>query len=111
MKRTFSGAERGKGAVYEWQGNNAVGAGRMEIIDPVSPSRILVKLDFLKPMEGHNTAEFSLQPEGAATRVTWAMYGPNPFIAKLFQVFISMDRMVGGDFEKGLDNLRALAEK
>ena len=59
----------------------------------------------------HNTAEFSLQPEGAATRVTWAMYGPNPFIAKLFQVFISMDRMVGGDFEKGLDNLRALAEK
>src|SRR5579872_5445260 len=76
MKRTFGGPETGKGAVYAWDGNKNVGSGRMEIIDASSPSKIAIKLDFFKPFEGHNTAEFSLRPEGGgtATNVNWVMH-------------------------------------
>ena len=111
MKRTHSGAASGKGAVYAWQGNNDVGAGRMEILESAAPSRVLIRLDFSKPFEASNTAEYTLQPEGDATRVTWAMYGPAPFLSKLMQVFVSMDKMIGKDFEQGLANLKALAER
>jgi uncharacterized protein YndB with AHSA1/START domain len=110
MHRTYSGADSGKGAVYQWDGDKNVGAGRMEIVDITPPSRIIIKLDFIRPMEGHNTAEFSLAPRGNMTRVTWAMFGPAPFMSKLMQVFISFDKMIGKDFEQGLDNLKALAE-
>jgi uncharacterized protein YndB with AHSA1/START domain len=111
MKRTHSGAASGKGAIYEWEGNSKVGAGRMEILDTTAPSKIAIKLDFIKPFEGHNTAEYTLVPQGEMTNVTWAMYGPTPFISKLMQVFISFDKMVGKDFEAGLANLKAVAEK
>jgi carbon monoxide dehydrogenase subunit G len=111
MKRTFSGAQSGKGAVYEWDGNNTVGKGRMEVIDTSAPSKVTIKLDFIKPFEGHNTAEFTMEPKGDQTVVTWAMYGPSPFIAKLMGTFINMDRMIGNDFEAGLVNLKTLAEK
>jgi carbon monoxide dehydrogenase subunit G len=111
MKRTFSGAQSGKGAVYEWDGNNTVGKGRMEVIDTSAPSKVTIKLDFIKPFEGHNTAEFTMEPKGDQTVVTWAMYGPSPFIAKLMGTFINMDRMIGTDFEAGLVNLKTLAEK
>jgi uncharacterized protein YndB with AHSA1/START domain len=110
LKRTRSGAPRGKGAVYEWEGNNKVGKGRMEIIDESPPNRVLIKLDFFKPFEAHNTAEFTLQPAGETTNVTWAMTGPNLFIGRVMSVFINMDRMVGKDFETGLANLKAIAE-
>ena len=111
MKRRHSGAESGKGAVYEWDGNAKVGKGRMEIADVSPPSKVTVKLDFLKPIEGHNTAEFTLEPQGDSTNVTWAMRGPAPFISKVIQVFISMDSMIGKDFETGLANLKGIAEK
>ena len=112
LKRTYRGNESGKGAIYEWKGNDTVGTGRMEIIDPVSPTKIVIDLTFIKPMEARNVAEFILQPMGAdGTSVTWSMHGQNPFIAKLIQVFFSMDKMVGGDFAKGLDSLKAVAEK
>lgn len=111
MKRTISGAAKGKGAVYEWEGKGKAGAGRMEILDSTPHSKITIKLDFTKPFEAHNTAEFSFEPEGDATRVTWAMHGPNRFIAKIMQVFSDMDRMIGKDFETGLANLKAIAEK
>jgi hypothetical protein len=109
MKRTYAGADRGKGALYGWEGNAKVGAGRMEILD-ASHSRVAIKLDFLKPFEAHNLAEFTLQPNGNTTTVTWSMRGRNPFISKVICVFISMDKMVGGDFETGLQNLKTLAE-
>src|SRR5207344_784877 len=80
MKRTFSGAPSGKGAVYEWDGDSNVGKGRMEIIDAASPSKVVIKLDFIKPFEGHNTAEFTMEPKGDNTVVTWAMYGPSAFM-------------------------------
>jgi len=111
MKRTFSGAANGQGAVYEWQGNSKVGQGRMEITDATAPSQVTIKLDFIKPFEGHNVAEFLLQPNGDATNVTWTMRGPSPYIAKVMSVFCNMDSMIGKDFEAGLANLKAATEK
>jgi len=111
MKRTHSGAPSGQGAVYEWEGNAKVGKGRMEITDAAPPSSVTIKLDFLKPIEGHNIAEFTLVPQGDSTNVTWAMHGPAPFVSKVIQVFISMDSMLGKEFETGLSNLRGIAEK
>ncbi len=111
MKRTYGGAAQGKGAVYEWQGNSEVGQGRMEITDTSDPSRITIKLDFIKPLEGHNVAEFALVPQGGTTNVTWSMDGPSPYIGKLIGVFVNMDTMIGNDFETGLANLKAIAEK
>jgi uncharacterized protein YndB with AHSA1/START domain len=111
MKRTHSGAASGNGAVYAWEGNREVGAGRMEIVEAAPPSRIRIKLDFMQPFEAHNFAEFTLAPAGDGTTVTWAMYGPNTFLSKLMSVFVSMDGMVGGYFESGLANLKAASEK
>ena len=115
MKRSFSGAADGKGAVYGWEGNKNVGSGRMEILDSSVPSKIVIKLDFFTPFEGHNTAEFTMLPQGdatvATTNVTWLMHGPSPIMGKIMHVFINMDRMVGKDFEIGLANLKRLAEK
>jgi uncharacterized protein YndB with AHSA1/START domain len=111
MKRTHSGTASGKGAIYEWEGNSKVGAGRMEILDTTAPSKIAIKLDFIKPFEGHNTAEYTMVPQGENTNVSWVMYGPTPFVSKVMQVFISMDSLIGKDFEAGLANLKAVAEK
>jgi carbon monoxide dehydrogenase subunit G len=111
LKRTFSGAASGQGTVYEWEGNSKVGSGRMEIVESSSPSRVRIKLDFLKPFEAHNTADFTLAAQGGVTKVSWVMDGPAPFISKVMQVFMSMDRMVGKDFEAGLANLKAAAEQ
>src|SRR5258708_37954608 len=111
MKRTFGGAAMGKGAIYQWDGNKNVGSGSMEIIEATAPSKIVIKLDFFTPFEGHNTAEFTMLPQGDATNVTWLMHGPLPFMGKIMHVFINMDRMVGKDFEAGLINLKRLTEK
>ena len=111
MKRIFSGPAAGKGAVYEWDGDKNVGKGRMEIMEVSEPSKVKIKLDFLKPFEAHNTAEFTLEPKGGSTTVTWAMYGPCPFIGKVMSVFLDMDRMIGKDFEAGLANLKTVTEQ
>ena len=113
MKRTYSGAQSGKGALYAWDGNKNVGSGRMEILDASSPSKIVIKLDFFKPFEGHNIAEFTMLPQGdaASTNITWVMHGPAPFMSKVMQVFMNMDSMIGKDFEIGLANLKTLTEK
>ena len=111
MKRTFSGADRGKGAVYAWDGNKNVGSGRMEILDTSVPSKIVIKLDFFKPFEGHNTAEFTMLPQGDGTHVTWVMHGPARFVTKLIQVFMNLDNMIGKDFEAGLANLKTITDK
>jgi uncharacterized protein YndB with AHSA1/START domain len=110
MKRTFSGVVTGKGAVYGWEGNKNVGTGRMEILD-VQPQKVTIKLDFLSPFEAHNTAEFTLQPEGDSTKLTWSMFGPANYMSKVMTTVMSMDKMVGPDFEAGLTKLKAAAEK
>jgi K+-transporting ATPase KdpF subunit len=110
MTRVMSGPATGVGSVYEWNGNKKVGQGRMEVIQMAPPSKITIKLDFFKPFEAHNTAEFVVEPKGGATAVTWAMHGPSPFMIKVMGIFCDMDKMVGKDFETGLANLRAAAE-
>src|SRR5689334_10686509 len=96
MKRTFGGPERGRGATYAWDGNKDVGSGRMEILES-SPSKVAIKLDFLKPFEGHNTAQFTMVGNGATTEVTWLMFGPNPYFAKVVQSVLDVDGMIGKD--------------
>ena len=111
LKRTYSGADRGKGAIYAWDGNKNIGSGRMEILEASAPSKIVIKLDFLKPFEAHNIAEFTMLPQGGATDVNWVMHGPASFMTKVMHTVMNIDRMVGRDFETGLANLRAAAEK
>jgi uncharacterized protein YndB with AHSA1/START domain len=110
LQRSYSGAASGRGAVYAWEGNRNVGSGRMEILDAPPPSKVVIKLDFLKPFEGHNTAEFTFVPQGDTTNVTWLMHGPAPLISKVMQVFMNMDNMIGKDFAAGLANLKRVTE-
>ena len=112
MKRTFSGAASGKGASYGWEGNKQVGQGTMEIIESKPSSLVSLRLDFIKPFEGHNIADFMLTSESPnVTRVTWAMHGPAPLMSKIMQVLFNFDHMIGKDFEDGLATMKALAEK
>ena len=114
LQRTFSGADAGVGAVYEWTGTGKAGAGRMEITDMRSGpegSLISIKLDFFKPFKASNTAEFVMIPTDAGTDLTWSMFGPTPFISKLMGVFIDFDKLVGKDFETGLATLKRNAEQ
>jgi hypothetical protein len=111
MKRNFEGAAAGKGAVYGWSGNGEVGQGRMEITEHALPSKMAIKLDFIEPFATSNTTVFALQPQTDGTLVTWTMTGPMPFMSKLMSVFVSMDSMIGPDFEKGLAQLKEVAEK
>lgn len=111
MKRTFSAITAGKGATYAWDGNKDVGKGSMEITEALPSSLIRLRLDFETPFEAHNTVNFTLEPRDDGTQITWLMEGPVPYFAKIIHVFINMDRMVGADFEAGLANLKALAEK
>jgi carbon monoxide dehydrogenase subunit G len=108
-ERTFSGAASGVGAVYEWNGRKT-GAGRMEIVE-IQKDRIVLQLDFKKPFRASNKADFILAKEGEDTHVTWAMYGEKTLISKVMGLFVSIDEMVGKDFEKGLADIKQIAEK
>ena len=110
IKLRYEGPASGPGAAYAWE-SDQVGVGRMEITEAVAPTRVAMRLAFEKPMQTTNRVEFTLQPRGAATEVTWAMSGPMPYLSKLITTFVSMDSMVGSDFEAGLANLKAAAEK
>lgn len=111
MKREHSGASRGVGSVYAWDGNKAVGKGRMEIVESAPPVRLAIQLDFFTPFEAHNRAEFTLVPEGHGTRIHWVMTGPANVMTKIMVATGAMERMVGPDFEHGLVRLKALAEQ
>jgi uncharacterized protein YndB with AHSA1/START domain len=110
MKRTYGAVTAGKGATYAWEGDKNVGQGSMEMIES-SPQKIVIKLDFLKPFEAHNIGEFILEPKGDSTSVTWAIYGPSPYMSKVVGTFMNIDDLIGRDFEKGLADLKAAAEK
>ncbi len=110
MKRTFSGAASGKGAVYEFDGNKEVGKGRLMITDTAPPSKITIALDMVEPFEAHNTVEFTLGANGDSTKVTWAMHGPQSYVMKVLSFFIDCDKMVGKDFEAGLVKLKAITQ-
>jgi len=106
LKRKYGGAEAGKGATYEWEGNKQAGKGRMQVVESVEPRSIVLDLHFLKPWESRGRIEFLLRPTEAGTEVVWTMESPRTFMTKLVCVFINMERMVGRDFESGLARLR-----
>jgi hypothetical protein len=111
MARTHSGAPAGVGAAYSWNSENSkVGQGRMTIEKSDFPSLLVVQLEFIKPFAATNTVTFSIDPLGDGSRVKWAMDGHNGFLGKMLHLFMDMDKMVGGDFERGLANLRQVAE-
>lgn len=111
MKRTFSGASSGKGSVYQFEGNKEVGTGRLEIIESTPPSRVVISLDMRKPFEGRSVIEYTLEPRGDSANFMWAIHGPNSYLAKVMGIFVSMDKMMGKDFEAGIANLKAIVEK
>jgi uncharacterized protein YndB with AHSA1/START domain len=111
MKRTHSGAPSGAGAVFEWDGNREVGKGRLAITESVPSSKLVLALDMIKPFPAKNRVEYTLEPNGNATNVTWAMSGQQPFMFKLMSTFINCEKMVGSQFELGLANLKAIAER
>jgi hypothetical protein len=110
MKQTYEGAPAGIGAIYTWAGNNEVGEGRMTITESRPSDLIRIKLEFFKPFAGTNIAEFTFKPEGNQTAVTWSMEGKNNFMAKAIHLFMNMDKMIGGQFEKGLASMKSVVE-
>jgi Polyketide cyclase / dehydrase and lipid transport len=110
MKRAFGGVASGTGATYAWDGNSRAGSGSMQILDATPSSRVLIKLDFSKPFVAHNTAEFTISSSAGGSTVTWAMYGPALLASKVMGLFMSMDNMVGAQFEEGLTNLKRVSE-
>lgn len=110
LRRTFKGADRGKGAVYEWEGNAKAGKGHMEITRSDPPTHLTIDLSFIRPFKAENAAAFDLEPQADGTEVSWAIYGPLPFPSKVMSVFVSMDKLVGKDFEKGLARLKSTVE-
>lgn len=111
LKGSYSGAASGKGAVYAFAGNQDVGKGSVEITDSAPPHKVSMQLHMIEPMEARNNVEFTIEPRGDSTSVTWAMHGPVSYSGKIVHLFFNVDRMVGGDFEAGLANLKAVAER
>jgi uncharacterized protein YndB with AHSA1/START domain len=111
MKRTFSGPDAGVGAQSERSGSGSTGKGRMSIVESEAPKRVLIAVDFTKPFEAHNKNEFTLEPTGTSTRVTWKMQGTNVYFMKVMGLFVNMDRLMGEHFERGLVNLQKVCEK
>jgi hypothetical protein len=109
-KGNYSGPSSGKGAAYAFDGNKDVGKGSIEITESSPTSKVTMKLNMIKPFEAHNIVEFTLQPVGDTTNVTWAIHGPMPYISKAMCLFFNMDSMIGKDFETGLSNLKTVAE-
>lgn len=110
MKRTFEGAPSGAGSIYAWAGNHEVGEGRMTIVKSDKPSHVAIKLEFFKPFAATNAATFTFVPVPEGTKVTWAMDGQNNFAGKAISLFMDMDKMIGDNFERGLADLKTVAE-
>jgi uncharacterized protein YndB with AHSA1/START domain len=111
MKQTREGPSDGAGSVYAWSGNSKAGEGRMEVMSVKPDEEVHIKLNFIRPFKSENQTVFRTETQGAGTKVVWTMTGPMPFISKLMTVFMSMDKMIGKDFEEGLRNLKALMER
>jgi len=110
MKTTYEGAPAGTGATYSWTGNSQVGEGKMTIIESRPSDLIKIKLEFIKPFAATNATDFTFTPSGNSTNVKWTMSGDNNFIGKAFSLFMNMDKMIGADFEKGLAQMKTVAE-
>lgn len=111
MDRTYEGPDRGVGARYSWSGNRKAGTGHMVVTDAVDDERVVFDLVFEKPVRSRSVTSFLLAPDGDGTAVTWRLTGPKTLMTKVMGLFTSMDKMIGPDFEKGLDRLRADVER
>lgn len=109
-KMTFGGPDHGTGSFYTWEGNSDVGTGKMTIIESIAPAIVRAHLEYLKPFEAKSTAEFSFRSEGETTIASWSHTGDNNFMSKIICIFMDMDKMIGGMFEKGLTNLKTISE-
>ena len=110
MKTVYEGPESGVGASYSWIGDSKVGEGKMLIKESTPPQSVVIQLDFIEPMKASNLTDFGFKPEGTGTQVTWTMTGKAPFTSKIVYLFVSLEKLVGPDFEKGLSQLKVLAE-
>ncbi|MBM3756562.1 MAG: SRPBCC family protein [Acidobacteria bacterium] len=110
MKTTMSPNPSGKGATYAWTGNDDVGEGKMTIAESTPSLSVEIDLEFIKPFESKARNKFTFTPEGTGTKVTWSMNGQNNFMSKAFGLFMNMDKMIGADFEKGLEQMKAVAK-
>ena len=111
MKSTFEGPAAGTGAIYKWSGNKDVGEGKMTLLESKPNELVRIKLDFLKPFADTSTTEFTFKPDGAQTDVSWSMSGDRNFLSKAVSLFMNMDKMIGGDFENGLAQMKAAEAK
>jgi uncharacterized protein YndB with AHSA1/START domain len=111
MMRTYSGPTSGVGSISDWDSTGSTGRGRMSIVEASPPTKVSIKVDFVKPFEAHNLNQFTLEPDGTSTKVTWTMQGTNVYMTKVMSVFVNVDRLMGKHFETGLGDLRAIAEK
>ena len=111
LRRSYSGAPAGTGAVYTWSGNRKAGQGRMEIVEATEPSKVRIDLTFEKPWKARNDTEFTIEPDGAGSRVTWTMTGRKTLMTKVMGIVMSMDKLLGRDFEKGLRRLKETTEQ
>jgi hypothetical protein len=109
-KNTYEGAPAGTGAIFKWSGNKQVGEGQMTMTESRPSDLIRIKLEFLRPFKATNAAEFTFKPDGSGTLVTWSMSGNRNFMLKAFGLLMNMDKMIGGEFEKGLASMRAVVE-
>ncbi len=109
-KSSFEGAPAGQGAMFAWAGNSKVGEGRMTITESRPSELVRIKLEFVKPFAATNTAEFTFKPAGDRTAVTWSMFGHNNFLSRAVFLFVSMDKALGSEFEKGLASMKSAAE-
>jgi Polyketide cyclase / dehydrase and lipid transport len=110
MKQAYEGAPAGPGAVYTWAGNKEVGEGRMTVTESRPNELVRINLEFLKPFAATSTAEFRFSPEGDRTAVTWSMVSQTNFVAKIVHLFVDMDTMIGGNFERGLADMKMVVE-
>ena len=110
MKQSYEGAPAGTGAMYSWAGNSQVGEGKMTIVESHPSDLVKIKLEFIKPFAATNATDFTLTPAGNSTNVKWTMSGDNNFVGKAFSLFMNMDKMIGADFERGLANMKKVAE-
>jgi carbon monoxide dehydrogenase subunit G len=111
LERSYEGPSAGTGAKYSWVGNSDVGEGSMTITESRPSELIRIKLEFIKPMEGTSDTEFTFEPKGDETEVTWDMKGENNFVGKAFCLFMNMDKMIGDQFEEGLARMKSVAER
>jgi hypothetical protein len=109
-KSTYEGPPTGVGAAFAWSGNNKIGQGRMTITESKPEELVKFNLEFLRPFKATNTAEFTFKSQGGQTVITWTMLGKNNFMSKAMGLFMSCDKMVGGQFEQGLAELKSIAE-